>query len=240
MNRGSSLRFIRWPMPHTLAGVVTRTSSEVSIFADVPDGAGALCSVRSGRCVAMSGSLSRADLLGGVLDGFDDLVVAGAAAQVARDAVADLGLARLRVAGEQRARRHQHAGRAEPALQAVLLPEALLQRVQRAAGGEALDGLDRRPVGLDREHGAALDRLAVEANRARAAARGVAADVRAGQPEVLADEVDEQRAGRDGAGLLLAVDRDGDLVLAHGWPPCARSTARRTARLVRTRTRSRL
>src|SRR5215468_4857055 len=186
------------------------------------------------------GSLSGAELVGGVLDGFDDLVVAGAPAQVPRDPVADLGLGRVRVPRQQRARAHQHAGRAEPALQAVALPEPLLQRMQRAAGGEALDGLDRRAVGLDREHGAALDRLAVEADRARAAARGVAADVRAGQAERLADEVDEQQAGLDRAGLLLAVDRDGDLVLAHGRPPCARSMARRTARLVRTRTRSRL
>src|SRR5262249_25624767 len=159
---------------------------------------------------------------------------------VARDTVADLGLGRLRIAGEQRARALQHAGRAESALQAVLLPEALLQRVQRAAGGEALDGLDRRAVGLDRERRAALDRLAVEADRGGAVAGGVAADGGAGQAGVLADEVDEQRARLDGAGLLLAVDRDGDLVLAHGWPPCARSMARRTARLVRMRTRSRL
>src|SRR5262245_31710667 len=84
------------------------------------------------------GSLLRAQLVGGVLDGLDDLVVAGAAAQVAGDAVADLVLARVGVAGEQRARAHQHAGRAEAALQAVALPEAFLERMQLAARGEAL------------------------------------------------------------------------------------------------------
>jgi len=123
--------------------------------------------------------------------------------------------ARPRVLREQRVRGHQHAGRTEAALQAMLLPEALLQRVQRAARREALDRGDPRAVGLDREHRAALDRLAVEVNRARAAARGVTADVRAGQAELLADEVDEQEPRLDRVGPRLAVDRDGDLVLTH-------------------------
>src|SRR5262245_56544105 len=138
------------------------------------------------------------------------------------------------------ARAHQHAWRAEPALQPVLLPEALLQRVERASLGQTLDGLDAAAVGLDREHGAALHRATVEAHGARAAARRVTADVRPGQPEVLPDEVHEQRAGADLAGVLLAVDGDGDRVLAHDRAPWARSMARRTARLVRTRTMSRL
>src|SRR5262245_50501882 len=138
------------------------------------------------------------------------------------------------------ARAHQHAGRAETALQAVLLPEALLQRVERASLRQALDGLDGPVVGLDGEDGAALHRATVQAHGAGAAARRVTADVRAGQSEVLPDEVDEQRAGADLAAVLLAVDGDGDRVLAHGRAPWARSMARRTARLVRIRTMSRL
>src|SRR5262245_50810117 len=138
------------------------------------------------------------------------------------------------------ARAHQHAGRAEAALQAVLLPEALLQRVERASLRQALDGLDRPAVGLDGEDSAALHRATVQAHGASAAARRVTADVRAGQSEVLADEVDEQRTGADLAGVLFAVHGDGDRVLAHGRAPWARSMARRTARLVRTRTISRL
>src|SRR5262249_15605791 len=141
-----------------------------------------------------------------------------APAQVSGDPVADLVFARVGIAGQERARAHQHAGRAESALQAVALPESLLERVQLAADREPLDGLDRRAVGLDGEHRAALDGLTVDAHRARTAARGVAADVGPGQAEVLADEVDQERARLDRAGLLLAVDRDGDLVLAHGRP----------------------
>ena len=69
--------------------------------------------------------------------------------------------------------------------------------------GEALDGQDVGAVGLHGEHGAALHRLAVEVQAARAARRGVAADVGAGQAEGFADVVDEQRARLDLA--LVAV-----------------------------------
>ena len=52
-------------------------------------------------------------------------------------------------------------------------------------------------VGLDGEQHAALHRLAVEVDGAGAAVAGVAADVRPGQVEVVADEVDEQPARVD-------------------------------------------
>ena len=113
----------------------------------------------------------------------DDVVVAGAAAEVALEALAHLGLGRVRVLVEQRDRRHDHARRAEAALQAVVLLERLLHRVQLAVGGQALDGGDLGAVGLDGEHRARLHRLAVEQHGARAARRRVAADVGAGEPE---------------------------------------------------------
>jgi hypothetical protein len=71
--------------------------------------------------------------------------------------------------------------------------EALLDRIQLAVALEALDGHDLAAVGLHGQDGARLDGHAVEQHRARAAVRGVAADVRAGQPQVLAQEVDEQQ-----------------------------------------------
>src|SRR6266568_3798150 len=80
---------------------------------------------------------------GGVLDRLDDVDVAGAAAQVPRDGLADLELARRRVPGQQRRRGHHHARRAEAALQAVLLPEAELDRVELALLLQALDGGER-------------------------------------------------------------------------------------------------
>ena len=83
--------------------------------------------------------------------------------------------------------------------------EGLLERGQLAVAGQPLDRPDLRAVGLDGEHHAALHRLAVEMNGARAAVPGVAADMGAGQPEVVADEVHEQAPRRHLHLDLLAV-----------------------------------
>src|SRR4051812_27798809 len=66
---------------------------------------------------------------GGFADRRDDVVVAGAAADVALDGVTDLVVAGIGVAREQVGRGHDHSRRAEAALEAVLLPEGLLERV---------------------------------------------------------------------------------------------------------------
>ena len=111
-------------------------------------------------------------------------------------------------------------GRAVPALQAVVLHERLLHRVQRAVGvGHALDRADVLAVGLHGEHGAALDRFTVQMDRARTARRGVAADVRAGETGLLTDEVHEQRARLDIVRMRRSVDGDGDF---HRIPHVAR------------------
>src|SRR5262245_56196325 len=80
-----------------------------------------------------------------------DVLVARASAEVALEADADLRVARMRILLEQIAGRHDHSRRAEAALQAVVLPEGLLQGVELSVFREALDGRDVRSVGLDRE-----------------------------------------------------------------------------------------
>ena len=143
--------------------------------------------------------------------GPDDVLVAGAPAQVALDPFADLGLARVRVLAEQVDRRHDHAGRAEAALQRVALVERLLHRVQRAVRrGEALDRGHLAAVGLHREHRAALHAHAVEQDRAGAAVAGVAADDGADLAERVAQMVDEQGAGCDVVVVTNAVHGDAD------------------------------
>src|SRR5262245_8985874 len=110
MNRGSSLRLMEWPIPPTSAVV-----------------RGSIVPPSTQPC-------------GGVLNRFHEVHVASAAAQIARDRMADLGLGRVRVATEQRDARHHHARRAVPALQSVLLPESFLNRVQLAALFEPFHG----------------------------------------------------------------------------------------------------
>ena len=70
--------------------------------------------------------------------------------------------------------------------------------------------------------------------------RGVAADVGAGQPELLAQEVDQQQARLDLRVVRRPVHGDPDLVLCHGYRPPARSTASFKARVASTRAISRL
>src|SRR5471030_1978619 len=67
---------------------------------------------------------------GGLADRRDDVLVAGAAAQIAFDPVADLVVRGIRVAGEQVRGGHDHAGGTEAALEAVFLPERILDGVQ--------------------------------------------------------------------------------------------------------------
>ena len=86
---------------------------------------------------------SRGRSLGGRFDRFDDLQVAGAAAQVARQRLADPLARRMRLAIEQRLRGDQDARRAVAALRGAEVGEALLQRMQPAVRGEPFDGRDR-------------------------------------------------------------------------------------------------
>src|SRR6185369_8155530 len=79
---------------------------------------------------ARSYHLTAAFRRGGPLDRPDDRRVAGAAAELPRDRVADLLLRRVRLAVEQCPGGHHHAGRTEAALQPVALHESTLDSVE--------------------------------------------------------------------------------------------------------------
>src|SRR5258705_12325535 len=149
-------------------------------------------------------------VLGGVLDGLHDVVVAGAAAEVAFQLVADVGLGGLGVALEELGRGHDHPRRAEAALQAVLLPEPFLDRVELAVLRHPLDGRDLGAVDLHREERARLHRLAVQVNGAGAALAGVAPDMSPGETGELPAEVDEEQPRLYPVGVTCPGDRDRD------------------------------
>ncbi len=134
------------------------------------------------------------------LDRVDDRLVAGAAAVVARDVrresrraspvvgCATRSCAAISIPGVQK-----------PHCSALLLVERLLQIGELARVRQALDRVDLAAVRLHREHQAAAHDLAVDAQRARAAHAVLAADVRAGEAQLLAQEVDQVLARRDAA-----------------------------------------
>src|SRR5262247_4462602 len=80
--------------------------------------------------------------LGGLANGGDHLGVTRAPAEIARDAVADLLLGRLRILGEEGGGGHEHAGDAEAALGHAVTDEGVLQRMEDAVHAQALDGGD--------------------------------------------------------------------------------------------------
>ena len=177
-------------------------------------------------------------VLRGPADRPDDVLVAGAPADLARDHLADLGFGRIRMVVKQPARGHQHAGRAETALQAVALDEPLLHRVKLAVLLQALDRPDRTAVGHGGEYRARLDRPGVQPHHAAAAVRRVAAPVAAGQAEFIAQEVDKQQPRLHLARVFGAVHSHRDPHRHDGRP--ARAAARRSARVVSSATRCRL
>src|SRR5665213_3631563 len=104
--------------------------------------------------------------------------------------------------------------------------------MQLAVFGHALDGGQALSFGLDCEHRAALDRLAIDEDGAGAALAGVTADVRSGQADDIAQVVHEQETRLDLVLMLAPVDGGRDLVL-HTSPPnrrWRRSWRRKTCR----------
>jgi hypothetical protein len=87
-------------------------------------------------------------------------------------------------------RRHNHARGAIAPLQAVIAAEGGLHRVQLVALGDALDGRDVGAGGLSGQHGAGFDRPALDMDGEGAALAGVAADMRPGQIEIFAQQMD--------------------------------------------------
>ena len=102
------------------------------------------------------------NLLCRILHGFDDVLIAGATAEIAVERVADLLVARVRAAVEQIDRRHDHARCAEAALKPVLLPETFLDRMELPVRRHPFDGLHLCALALDGQERAGLHRLTVQ------------------------------------------------------------------------------
>src|SRR5215204_1114765 len=140
-----------------------------------------------------------------------DALIPGAAAEVARDGLPDLLLARLaRLHEEIEGRQHKARG-TKAALQTVLVPEGLLDRMQGPrSGSQAFYGQYFGPVGLRRVDDAGAYARVVKEHGAGAAHPMLAPQVRPAETEVLAQEIGEGLAHLYLPLVLLAVDRNLD------------------------------
>ena len=114
-----------------------------------------------------------------------DVAVAGTAADIAGEVVADFALGRVRVLLEQVADSHDHPRRAEAALQGVVLMKGRLNRMQCAAWRETFDRRDRGSVGHHSENRTGFDGLSIDIDGAGAALRRVATDMGSGEAEIV-------------------------------------------------------
>src|SRR5262249_32091492 len=144
----------------------------------------------------------------------DDGLIPGAAAVIAGKVRADLLATRNTTAGQQFLRGKQHARRAIAALQRVACDERLLQIGDLVGVGHAFDRVDAGSIALHGQHQAAAHYDTVHAHTAGAAHAMLAADMAAGEREVLAQKVDQRLARIDAFAHLFAVDGDRDLVEA--------------------------
>ena len=140
--------------------------------------------------------------------GLDDVVIARAAAQIAFQLVANGFFARIWIALSQVDRTHDHARRAEAALQGMMFAEGFLHRVQFAVLGEAFDGDYLGTLRLRSEDGTGFYALAVDMDDAGAALAGIAANMGAGELKAFTQKLHQQRARFNVASFLLAVDGD--------------------------------
>src|SRR6185369_2677129 len=99
----------------------------------------------------------------------DDLRVAGAATEIARERLADLVLARRRIVEQERLRRQHDAGRAVAALRGATLGERGLERIEPAVHLETLDRYQRAPAHVGGQDEAGANGAAVGEHRAGAA-----------------------------------------------------------------------
>ena len=132
----------------------------------------------------------------GQLHGFDNLPVAGAAAEIAAQGLFDGLLRRVRIAVQQGLGGHDHPGGTETALDGPGQHKGFLNQMGVFRGTETLDGDHLGSVQIDRLFQAGFHGLPVDDDRAGPAlAFPVAGLFGSGQPQVLAQDL-QQDSGR--------------------------------------------
>jgi hypothetical protein len=140
-------------------------------------------------------------------DGFEDLLITGAPAQIPRERLLDLIAGRAWMLVEERLRRHKKAGRAVTTLRRTEIGKRLLQWVQASVGRQPFDRRHFTPAAVDAEHKTRQDRLAIEQHGARAALAELAPVLRAAKVEILTQDLEQRLVRRERHLGSFAVDR---------------------------------
>src|SRR5262249_14539598 len=116
-------------------------------------------------------------------------------AEIARKRATNLLVVGMRIAVEQSSKREDLARRAVAALERVVRDERLLDGIECVSLRQSLDGRHGASLTFHRQREAAVDRLAVEQYRAGATISHLTAGLRPGQPQVLAQSVEQRPPG---------------------------------------------
>ena len=139
-------------------------------------------------------------------DGFVHLAVAGAAAKVAAQRVANFGIGRIRIGREQVFNRHHEAGSTETALRASPIAVGFLNCSQGPVLADAFHGGDFLPFATCRQQRAGEHRQFVNKNSACAARGVIAPSLGAGQLQVYPQGVKQEAIGLDRQLMRAAID----------------------------------
>jgi len=148
-------------------------------------------------------------------DGLENLLIAGAPAEIPREGFADLIAGRVRVLVEERLGRDEIAGRTVAALRGAEIGERFLQRVKPAVDGQSLDGRHAAPAAFDAEHEAGQDRPIVEQDRAGATFAQLAPVLGAAEVQILTQHLQQRLVRREGHLGGLVVDGQRDVSVLH-------------------------
>ena len=214
-------RAIHHPRELEIVGVVADPTNEPRIFFALQPPAYpcafAVCLTRSGWSFCWSRhwsprSCARRNRFGhlarSILHRGYDVLIPGAAADIAIKRFANLAIARVGIVPQQIMRAHNHAGSTEAALQAVLLPESLLNRMQLVTTGQTFYRCDLATICLNRQYGTGLHRPAIHQHRARATQRSLTTDMRTGESRIFAQEMDEQQPRLNRSAALRSIYGD--------------------------------
>jgi hypothetical protein len=120
------------------------------------------------------------------LDGFDDLEIARAATEIARNGMANLGFGGMGILLQEGYSREQDARCAVTALYCTVLDKGLLQGMKLVAVSQTLDGQHAPAGGFERGIDAGVHWLTIHEDGAGTAFAFHTADFRAGKAESVA------------------------------------------------------